>query len=143
MSSPTTSQLPPPPPPLRERRPRVSLWTLRVLVSAHLAAVAVQPLLAGAFLAGDVDAVVWHGVDAFVVTVLGWAVVGASLGYVVGGGRWWVLPVTAVVSAAEVVQLGLGFADLVAVHVPLGVAIAAGALLLAVWVWSPAARRAR
>lgn len=122
----------------------MSLWTLRVLVTAHLAAVAVQPVLAGAFLAGDVDAVVWHGVNAFVVTVLGWAVVGTSLGYVLGGrGRWWVLPVTAAVSAAELVQVGLGFADGVEVHVPLGVAIMTAALLLAVWVWTPSARRAR
>ena len=42
------------------RRPRVSLWPLRVVLTAHLLAVLAQPVLAGRFLTGDVDAIGWH-----------------------------------------------------------------------------------
>ena len=38
-------------------RPRVSLWSLRVVLTVHLLAVLAQPVLAGLFLTGDVDAI--------------------------------------------------------------------------------------
>jgi len=40
-------------------------------------------------------------------------------------------------------QIGMGFARRLGVHVPLGVAIVTASVLLTAWVWAPTARRAR
>ncbi len=127
-----------------ERGPRVSLWSLRVLLTAHLVAALLQPVLAGLFLAGDVDAVTWHGIVGSLVALLGLTAAVTGVVYVLGGrGRWWVLPVLSLVTIADTVQVGLGFAGVLGAHVPLGVAVVTGAVLLAVWVWSPSALRTR
>ncbi|WP_214370326.1 hypothetical protein [Pseudonocardia sp. H11422] len=142
----TTAPAPPAPPesPARLRRPRVSLWLLRSLVTVHLLAVLAQPLLAGLFLAGDVDAIGVHAAIGSLLAALSLVVIGATLVYTLAGrGRPWVLPVAVVIFLAEGLQIGMGFARTLQVHVPLGVTIVVAAVLLAVWVWSPAAGRAR
>ena len=126
------------------RRPRVSLWLLRVLLSAQVVTAVLQPLLAGMFLGGDVDAIVWHRVVGGLMTLLGIVVAVVSLCYVLAGdGRRWLLPVAAAAAILDVVQLGLGFGGSVRAHVPLGVAAVAVAAGLACWAWTPAAGRAR
>ncbi len=133
-----------PPAALRMLGPRVSLWSLRVLVTLHLVAVLCQPLLAGLFLAGDVDAMAWHGIVGGLVVLLSLTVAATAFGYVLAGrGRWWVLPVAWGVVLVEGMQLGLGFSRVLQAHIPLGVAVVTGAVLLAAWVWSPSARRTR
>jgi hypothetical protein len=126
------------------RRPRVSLWTLRVLLTAHLVAVLGQPVLAGLFLTGDVDAIEVHGLVGSLLGLVTIAAIAGSLAYVVGGrGRLWVLPVTVLLFLAEGFQIGMGYARQLQVHVPLGVAIVVTAVLLAAWVWTPSAARPR
>ncbi len=131
-------------PPRATRRPRVSLWLLRVLLTAQLGTAVLQPLLAGLFLSGDVDAVVWHGVIGGLLVLLGVTVAVVSFLYVVAGnGRWWLLPVAAAAAFLEMVQLGLGYAGLVQAHVPLGVAVVATVVGLTCWAWTPVAGRSR
>jgi nitroreductase len=128
--------------PARARRPRLTLWGLRLVTALHLCAVLVQPLLAGRFLTGDVDAIGLHGAVGLLVVLSGLVLAVTALGYVaVVRGRWWLVPVAAALFLAEGLQLGMGTARALQVHVPLGVAITVTATLLAGWAWSPAARR--
>jgi hypothetical protein len=126
------------------RRPRISLWTLRFLLTGHLLAVLAQPVLAGRFLTGDVDAIEVHGLIGSLLTLVAMALIAGALAYVVGGrGQLWVLPVTVLLFLAEGFQIGMGYSRQLHLHVPLGVAIVATAVLLAAWVWTPSAARAR
>lgn len=132
------------PPAAPTRRPRVSLWTLRFLLTGHLVAVLGQPVLAGLFLTGDVDAIEVHGLVGSLLALVAMSLVAGALAYVVGGrGRLWVLPVTVLLFFAEGFQIGLGYSRALQVHVPLGVAIVVTAVLLAAWVWTPSAARPR
>lgn len=126
-----------------DRRPRLSLWSLRLATTVHLVMVLVQPVLAGLFLTGDVDAIQVHGVVGSVLATVSLVLIGLTLVYVLRRGRLWVLPVVTVLFLAVGMQIGLGYARTLAVHVPLGVAITTASALLAVWVWSPAAARPR
>jgi hypothetical protein len=126
------------------RRPRISLWTLRILLTGHLLAVLAQPVLAGRFLTGDVDAIEVHGLVGSMLLLVAMILVAGALAYVVGGrGRLWVLPVTVLLFLAESFQLGMGYTRQLHLHVPLGVAIVVSAVLLAAWVWTPSAAGAR
>ncbi|MGH3565874.1 MAG: hypothetical protein ACRDRH_07540 [Pseudonocardia sp.] len=124
--------------------PRVTLWLLRLLITAHLLAVLCQPVLAGLFLTGDVDAITLHATIGSSLAAVGLAVVGATLAYVIGGrGRLWVLPVATALFLADGFQIGAGYDRRLQLHIPLGVAIVVTTALLTVWIWSPGARRSR
>ena len=125
------------------RRPRLSLWVLRGVATVHLLLVLAQPVLAGLFLTGDVDAITAHGVVAGILAGLSLVLVAATLVYVLRRGRLWVLPVAVVLFTAVGAQMALGYSRALQGHIPLGVAIVTAAVLLTVWVWSPAATRPR
>ena len=126
------------------RRPRVSLWTLRFLLTGHLVAVLAQPVLAGRYLTGDVDAITVHGLVGSLLSLVAMALMAGALAYVLfGRGRLWVLPATVLLFLAEGLQIGAGYSRELAVHVPLGVAIVVVAVLLAAWAWTPSAARPR
>lgn len=122
-----------------DRGPRLSLWVLRVTATVHLVLVLAQPVLAGLFLTGNVDAINVHAGVAGVLGITALALVAASIAYVVRRGRLWVLPVTVVQFLVIGLQMALGFTRALGGHVPLGVAIASASVLVAVWVWTPAA----
>jgi hypothetical protein len=132
------------PPALVARRPRISLWLLRSLITVHLLAVLAQPVLAGLYLTGDVDAIGVHGLVGTSLALVGLVVIGAALGYVLGGrGRLWVLPVAVLLFLAEGFQIAAGYTRQLELHIPLGVAIVVTSVLLAMWVWNPSAARPR
>jgi hypothetical protein len=126
-----------------ERRPRLSLWSLRVTTTVYLVMVLAQPVLAGLFLTGNVDAITVHGVVGSTLSGVGLVLVAATVVYLLRRGRLWVLPVVVLLFLAAGVQIALGYARVMQVHVPLGVAVVTAAVLLAVWVWSPSAARPR
>jgi hypothetical protein len=133
-----------PPAAARTRRPRVSLWTLRFLLTGHLVAVLAQPVLAGRYLTGDVDAIKVHGLVGSLLSLVAMTLIAGAIAYVLGGrGRLWVLPVTVLLFLAEGFQIGMGYSRQLQLHVPLGVAIVVAAVLLAAWVWTPSAARPR
>lgn len=132
------------PPPQRVRRPVVTLWSLRIGLTAHLLAVLAQPVLAGLYLTGDVDAIGVHATVASTIAGLTTLLVGIALGYVtVGRGRLWPLPAMVALFLLEGFQIGAGYARELQLHVPLGVAVVVASVLLAAWVWTPAAARPR
>jgi hypothetical protein len=126
-----------------DRRPRLSLLLLRLVTTAYLVMVLAQPVLAGLFLTGDVDAITVHGAIGSSVAAVGLVLIAATVAYVVRRGRFWVLPVVVLLFLAAGFQIGLGYSRTLAVHIPLGVAIVTASVLLAIWVWSPSAARPR
>jgi hypothetical protein len=126
------------------RRPVVTLRLLRAVLTAHLLVVLAQPLLAGRYLAGDVDAIEVHGLVGDLLPAVVLLVAVAAVAHVVATrSRWWLLPVAGLLFLAEGLQVGMGHARVLAVHVPLGVAVVVAAVVLAGWVWTPGAARAR
>ncbi|HYH30213.1 MAG TPA: hypothetical protein VD903_07490 [Pseudonocardia sp.] len=132
------------PPAALPRRPRITLWTLRLSLTVLLLAVFAQPVLAGRYLTGDVDAIVVHGLVGSLLAPAAMLVIAAALAYVVAvRGRLWVLPAAVLLFLAIGVQIGFGYSRDLHLHVPVGVAIAVGAVLLTAWSWAPAAARPR
>ena len=126
-----------------ERRPRLTLWLLRTAATLHLVLVLAQPVLAGLFLTGDVDAIGVHETVANVLAFVELALIGVAIAYVVARGRWWVLGAAVLLLVAVGTQMAVGYNRALQFHIPLGVAIVTAAVLLAIWVWTPAAGRPR
>lgn len=131
----------PDPDPDRRNKPRVTRVLLIVVLGIHALAAAGQPFLAGAYLSGDVDAIDVHSVSGsmlvlvslvqFVIAVLFWRP---------GRGPLWPALATAALFFAEIMQVAVGYVRVLAVHVPLGVAIVGAAVAMFWWslVWRPA-----
>jgi hypothetical protein len=124
--------------------PRATLSVLRVTAVLHALAAVLQPVLAGMYLGGDVDAIGVHGGNASLVTTLAFIQIVAAIVYAWhGGGRLWPLGVSVAVFMAEVVQIGMGYSSNLPIHIPLGVTIIVSQVLLTVWVLRSGAKAAR
>jgi hypothetical protein len=125
-------------------KPRVTLWLLRALLTVQAVAAVAQPVIAGRYLSGDFDALAIHAavaglmmlatIAAFVAAVLYW--------FASRGAGWPALTLVALL-VAVIAQMALGAIRVLAIHIPLGVAIVAIAVALAVWSFRPAAQRTR
>ena len=119
-------------------------WLFRLVASAEVVAALAQPVLAGGFLSGHYGLLALHQANA---TITGLTAAAMSLvGLLVwrpGGGPWWPAAVSAGVFGAEAGQIVLGYSRVLAVHIPLGVAIITALVLLLVWVWRPGRLPAR
>jgi hypothetical protein len=114
------------------------------VITSFLLAVLAQPVLAGLFLTGDIDAIGVHGLIGSLLALGAMVVIGAALAYVLGGrGRLWVLPVSVLLFLAVGFQIAAGYARQLELHIPLGVAIVTMSVLLTAWVWTPSAARPR
>jgi len=124
--------------------PRKSLWFLRVVALLHTASIVLQPVFAGRYLTGDVDAIAVHEVNAHTVSLLSWIQIIAALLYAWRGrARYWPLWFTLALAFAEQVQTGFGYARAVDFHLPLGVTLITLQVLFTIWVWRGSARRGR
>lgn len=100
-------------------------------VFLHAALVCLQPVLAGLSLDGDGTAFELHGINGSIVLTLTMILVPLGLlWWRPGRGTFWVPALAAILFTAESMQLGLGYAGTFTAHVPLGVAIIAGSLVL-------------
>jgi hypothetical protein len=120
----------------------MTLWMLRLTLLLHAVLVAAQPILAGYFLAGDVDAMAWHGPigsSLFLIAMI--QLVAAVLYWRPGRGRLWPAFVTLGLIVAELTQLIFGYQQNFAVHVPLGTAIVITVLWMTVWSFRSSARQ--
>jgi hypothetical protein len=121
-----------------ERAARWARWAfvaLRVVVTVHTLVVFAQPTTAGRYLDGDYDSLEHHALGADVLSSLSafqllLAVALASL-----GGVRWPLAGAAVLIAAETAVYLTGEEGGVAVHIPLGVVVVVGSVLLFLAVW--------
>jgi hypothetical protein len=126
-----------------QRRPRLTLWLLRIVATFHLVLVVAQPMLAGLFLTGDVDAINVHDTVANVLAFTELVLIGVAIAYVVARGRVWVLLAAVALLVAVGAQMAFGYTRALQFHIPLGVAIVTAGVLLAIWAWTPAAARPR
>ncbi|WP_432881900.1 hypothetical protein ACQPYH_38290 [Kribbella sp. CA-245084] len=135
----TTEQL------AKVRRPRATLQLLRIILVLHAVLVIAQPIAAGYFLSGNVDAMtdihatiggsVW--MVAFLQTIV------AACYTIAGRGRLWPTIASAVLVIAEFVQLTFGYLQNFAVHIPLGTAIVTAVVWMTVWSFRSTARLSR
>lgn len=118
--------------------PRWPVVVFRSVVAVHAALVLAQAAFAGRFLAGDDAGLRLHEVTGTeVVTVAALVQIAAAvLVWRPGRRPAWLLAVSVLLFVAEVVQISLGFAGALAVHVPLGVAISGVTVALLVGSWS-------
>jgi hypothetical protein len=63
--------------------------------------------------------------------------------YACARGRLWVLPAAVGLLVAVGLQMAAGYLRALQFHIPLGVVIVTLSVLLAIWVWRPAAARPR
>ena len=132
-----TSPVPPP-------VPGWAVWTLRALTTLVTALILVQPVLAGLFVTGDVGMLEMHSMTASIlVAVIFLQLVAAILVWRPGRGPAWPAGACAALFVTAELQSGMGYARLVAVHIPLGVLLFGLSVALLVAVWSPRVRRSR
>jgi len=125
------------------RRPRLTLWLLRVTATIQLVLVLAQPVLAGLFLTGDVDAIEVHAAVATAVAFADLVLIGVAVAYTVARGRLWVLPASVALLVAVGLQMAAGYTRALQFHIPLGVVIVTASVVLGIWAWTPAAARPR
>jgi len=121
----------------------VKLRALRIIAALHATAAVAQPMLAGLYLSGVVDARFVHGRNGDAVVVFGLVQLIAAIVAVRKGARWWVLWAALAIFLAENAQMPLGIEGVVALHVPLGVSIVVSQVLYTVWIFRTAAERSR
>ena len=125
------------PAPAALTRPAPAVWPWWAFrVASTLAAIMLfdQAVFAGQFLAGTYDSLRVHRENA---TFAGLAMLAAMLASVllrvVARGPRWPIAACLVVFMLVGAQIALGFARVIGVHVPLGVAIIVAAIALAAW----------
>ncbi|GHE05477.1 hypothetical protein GCM10010339_41470 [Streptomyces alanosinicus] len=122
-------------------------WALalfRALVTCEAALAVGQAVLAGSFLSGHYGALDLHALNAMATGLTAVAmVVAALLLWRPGGGPVWPALTGFTLFGAEAGQIAMGYGRVLAIHVPLGVAIIACTFLMLVWAWRPAAGRTR
>jgi hypothetical protein len=131
-------------PPPTDRGPRASLHVLRVVAVLHSLAFLAQPVFAGGYLMGDADAIGLHRINAGVVTGLDVVQLICAVVYFWGGrGRAWPIWASLAVALTVEVQVGMGFERIHVVHLPLGVALTVGQIVLTMWLYRAAAAQPR
>ncbi|MEU7058280.1 hypothetical protein [Streptomyces sp. NPDC046197] len=122
-------------------------WTLvlfRAVVTCEAALALGQAVLAGSFLSGHYQALDLHALNATATGLTAVAqIVAALLLWRPGGGPGWPVLAGIALFGAEAGQIAMGYARVLAVHVPLGVAIIVCTLLMFGWAWRPAAGSSR
>ncbi|MBO0892465.1 MAG: hypothetical protein J2P14_16230 [Acidothermales bacterium] len=124
------------PPDALARRTRVTWALLFAVFTLHTALVVAQPILAGAYLNGSLEAMrSGHApnADAITLTALLLVVPAAVLFRRPGRGPRWIGIAAPVLFAAEGTQVALGWAHQLALHIPLGVAIVGTVVAIEVW----------
>lgn len=121
-----------------------AVWTLRIITTLAAVLVLVQPVLAGLFVTGDVGKLEMHSMTASVlVAVIFLQLVAAILVWRPGRGPAWPIGACTALFVAAELQSGMGYARLLAVHIPLGVLLFGLSVALLIAVWSPRVRRSR
>ncbi|UXY18110.1 hypothetical protein N8I84_04750 [Streptomyces cynarae] len=130
-----------PPAPGDGGRHSVRPWALvlfRTVVTCEAVLAVGQAVLAGSFLSGHYGALDLHALNATATGLVAVAqIVASALLWRPGGGPGWPALTGIALFGAEAGQIAMGYARVLAVHVPLGVAIIACTLLMLVWAWRP------
>lgn len=132
-----------------ERRTSTPPWTraarlvLRIVTTLAAVDAITQAMLAGKFLAGNYSALDLHASNVNILAALTLAMLAATIAHWrLAQGPCWPILAAILLAAAEGGQVALGKSNLLALHVPLGVAIIAALLALAAWSWRTTAHGA-
>jgi hypothetical protein len=131
-----------PPPVLPGRRPgaRWPIGVLRAVSVLVLVQVLLQAALAGGFITGQVSLLGLHSANGILLFLTsGLLVVVAVLLVRPGRGPWWPIVLTTALWLLIAVQAGIGFARLVGLHIPIGVALMG---MISAFTWWTCAYRA-
>ncbi len=113
---------------------RLAVGLFRIVVVLHAAMTVVQAVAAGGILqASAVGLIVHQAVGGTLLLVAMIQVPLAVLAWRPGRLPAWPIAVSTALVVAETAQVALGYSGVLAVHVPLGVAIVGTAVTLAVW----------
>lgn len=103
---------------------RTTRWVLRVGFGIQAGLTVTQPVLAGSYLSGNLDAITVHSAIGGSLAAVGFvALLLAAAHWRPGGGPGWPAVVMAVVTVLFVIQANAGYSRTLGLHVPLGVAI--------------------
>ena len=121
------------------RQPRAwAWWPLRVVSLVQTILIFDQAVFAGQFLSGNFGALARHGENA---TYAGLATIGQIVAAVLlrwpGRGPSWPMFGYAGLFGLIGLQIVLGYTRVLALHVPLGVAIITASVAMLVWAWLP------
>ncbi|MDX3006321.1 hypothetical protein PWY87_31885 [Kribbella solani] len=119
----------------------ISGRVLQGVVSAHLLAIAGQPVFAGVYLSGDFDALRLHAAGANIVTSIGYLQVIVAVVVWVRLRRYWPFMVSLGVVIAETVQYFAGQDGALWLHIPLGVITVVAVVVQFIAVWQRPLRR--
>lgn len=111
-------------------------WPFRVAITLAALMMVLQAVLAGQFLAGTYQALGMHRDNATYAGIM--VLVAAACALLIwrpGRGPFWPFPATLALFGLIAVQIMLGFGRVLAVHIPLGLAIIALCGRLALWSW--------
>ncbi|MFD8531263.1 hypothetical protein ACFV0L_27960 [Streptosporangium canum] len=122
-------------------RTRPADWVLRTIVSAHVVAIAGQPVFAGMYMSGDYDGLRRHAAGADVVTSVGLVQVIVGIVIWVRLRQAWPFLAASALMAAESVQYFAGLDGALWLHFPLGVMTVVALVVLFIAVWSRPLRR--
>lgn|SRR6185312_353310 len=118
------------------RPPRWPMWVFRITSTSAAIMLFDQAVFAGQFLDGTYDSLLVHRENA---TYAGVAVLISGIAAVFarwpGRGPWWPILASFGIFGLVALQIMLGFARSISMHVPLGVAIIVLGAALAVWAW--------
>ncbi|GLY94271.1 hypothetical protein [Actinoplanes sp. NBRC 103695] len=131
------------PPPIPAPRPgaRWPIGVLRAVSVLVLIQVLLQAALAGGFVTGQVSLLGLHSANGTLLFLTsGLLVVGAVLLVRPGRGPWWPIVVATSVWLLITFQAGIGFARLIGLHIPIGVALMG---LISGFTWWACAYRTR
>jgi len=110
-------------------------WVLRAFITAHVVAIAGQPVFAGVYLSGDFDALRWHALGADIVSYVAVAQLITAIVVWVKLGLSWPFTASFVLLAAESVQYLAGMDGALWLHLPLGVLTVAALAVLFIAAW--------
>jgi hypothetical protein len=112
------------------------MWVFRITSTSAAIMLFDQAVFAGQFLDGTYDSLLVHRENA---TYAGVAVLISGIAAVFarwpGRGPWWPILASFGIFGLVALQIMLGFARSISMHVPLGVAIIVLGAALAVWAW--------
>lgn len=131
------------PPPISSpgRGARWPIGVLRAVSVLVLIQVLLQAALAGGFVTGQVSLLGLHSANGILLFITsGLLVVGAVLLVRPGRGPWWPIVLTTAVWFLVAFQSGIGFARMIGLHIPIGVALMG---LISGFTWWTCAYRTR
>lgn len=120
-----------------------AVWFLRISILLVTASVLIQPVLAGLFVTGEVGLLTMHAANASLIALLVLVQLVAAILVRTGGGPGWPIWATVAFFVLVLAQTAIGYARVVALHIPVGVLMFGVIVGLLIATWSPRPREHR